>query len=255
VHIVETIAGRVARICINRPEKRNALNLETCRQLLGAFDRAESDPSIGAVVICGNGPAFCAGMDLQEVLSADQEALVDLHERLFTVIQRARKPIVAAVHGAALAAGMGLACNAHIVVASEQASFGLTEIRIGLWPVIVFRSVVRAIGERRAIDLSLTGRTIDASEAKAMGLVSAIVSESSLTQALEWAEKLAGFSPTAVGAGLEYANRTRAMSWEEAAPIGHRMRAELMASDDFTEGVRAFLEKRPPVWPSLHRKV
>src|SRR5580700_6007261 len=147
------------RVALNRPEKRNALDSATCRDLLDAFRKAESDPAIGAILLCGNGPAFCAGMDLKEALAADQSGLADLHERLFTTIQRARKPMIAAVHGAALAAGTGLAANAHMVIASPDAQFGLTEIRIGLWPVIVFRAVARAIGERRATELSLTGRT------------------------------------------------------------------------------------------------
>jgi enoyl-CoA hydratase/carnithine racemase len=244
------VIDRVARFSINRPEKRNALNANTCRQLLDAFDRAEADPAVGAIMLRGNGTAFCAGMDLDEVLSADQNELTDLHERLFTVIQRARKPIVAGVRGAALAGGMGLAANAHIVIASPESRFGLTEIRIGLWPIVVFRAVSRAIGERRTTELSLTGRSIGADEALKFGLVAELAGDPKI-KAFELAQKLAEFSPAAISTGLEYIDRIRGLGWKEAAPIGHRMRAELMATDDFTEGVRAFLEKRPPEWPSL----
>ncbi len=243
--------GRVARFSINRPEKRNALNSETCRQLLEAIDHAEADPGIGTMMLRGNGTAFCSGMDLGEVLSADQEELVELHERLFTIIQRARKPILAAVHGAALAAGMGLAANAHIVIAAPDARFALTEIRIGLWPVIVFRSVARAIGERRATELSLTGRTIGADEALNYGIVSQLACDPQV-QALELATTLSQFSPTALATGLEQIARTRNLDWNEAAPINREIRAKLMASKDFKEGVAAFLEKRRPDWPSLH---
>lgn len=242
--------GRVARFTLNRPEKRNALNADTCRQMLEAFDRAEADSGVGCVLLQGNGPSFCAGMDLAEVLSADPDELVNLHERLFTVIDRARKPIVAAVHGAAIAAGTGLAANSHIVIASPDAKFALTEVRIGLWPVIVFRSVVRAVGERRATELSITGRMVGAEEALSFGLVTEIVDDPQ-KRALEIAQQVAGFSPTVMALGLDHVAKTRGLSWPETNPIDRRMRAELMTAPDFAEGVKAFLEKRRPEWPSL----
>jgi enoyl-CoA hydratase/carnithine racemase len=243
--------GRVRRVTLNRPEKRNALNTAVCRELIAEFDRAEADPDIGAILICGEGPAFCAGMDLSEVLSADQDELMGLHERLFTMIDRARKPIVAAVQGPALAAGMGLAANAHVVVAGRDARFGLTEIRIGLWPVVVFRAVVRAIGERRATELSISGRYMRADEALSAGLV-AEIAEDPKARAFEIARQLASFSPTAMATGLEHVARIRGLPWSDAVAINQELRARMMASDDFREGVNAFLEKRPPRWPSLH---
>jgi enoyl-CoA hydratase/carnithine racemase len=157
---------------------------------------------------------------------------------------------VAAVHGAAIAAGTGLAANAHVVIAAPDARFALTEIRIGLWPVIVFRAVSRAIGERHATELSLTGRTISGEEALRLGLVAEVAADPKTT-ALEVARRLSEFSPVAIAAGLEYVDCIRGVEWTEAAPIGHKMRSELMAMDDFREGVRAFLEKRQPRWPSL----
>jgi methylglutaconyl-CoA hydratase len=244
------VVDRVVRVEINRPQKRNALNVATCQELLAVFERAELDPAIGAVLLLGKGPAFCAGMDLEEVVYTHQQGLTEAHERLFTTIERARKPIVAGVEGPALAAGMGLAANCHIVIAAPEAQFGLTEIRIGLWPIIVFRAVVRAIGERRATELSLTGRTIGADEAMQFGLVAEISGDPKL-RALETAKRLSEFSPAAVAAGLEYVDRARGLGWAEAAAIGHKMRDDLMATKDFAEGVRAFLEKRPPEWPSL----
>ncbi|MGH9658996.1 MAG: enoyl-CoA hydratase/isomerase family protein, partial [Bryobacteraceae bacterium] len=123
--------GRVARLALNRPDKRNALSFALCRALVEALEQAEADPGVGAILLSGHGPAFCAGMDLGEMESPEAMAASQIHERLFTAGARSRKPIVAAVEGAALAGGMGLAANAHIVVAAEDATFGLTEIRIG----------------------------------------------------------------------------------------------------------------------------
>jgi enoyl-CoA hydratase/carnithine racemase len=99
--------GRVLTITLNRPEKRNALNLKLCRDLTEAFDRADTDHSVGAIVLNANGPVFCGGMDLKEVLEINENQLAAIHERLFTTIQRIRTPIVAAVHGSALAGGTG----------------------------------------------------------------------------------------------------------------------------------------------------
>ena len=150
---------RVLRLTLNRPQKRNALNEELSRALLAALEAADDDGAVGAIVLTGNGGAFCAGMDLREVLDAQVAArMAPLHERLFTMIGRMRKPVVAAIQGAAIAGGTGVAANAHIVIAADDAQFGLTEIRIGLWPVLIFPACALAMGERRTTELALTGR-------------------------------------------------------------------------------------------------
>jgi enoyl-CoA hydratase/carnithine racemase len=242
--------GRVLRIVLNRPEKRNALNIDLCRQLVAALDHAESDPSVGAVVLAGNGPAFCSGMDLSEVLESDNLQLSGLHERIFTAINRLRKPIIAAVHGPAMAGGVGLAANAHIVVASPDSTFGITEIKIGLWPVLIFRACELAMGERRTTELSLTGRIFDAREAHAYGLVTELADDP-LARAEQIAAGIAEFSPVALGAGLDYVHHIRIRNWDQAGKIGQVTRERLMASPDFEEGVHAYWEKRKPHWPSL----
>src|SRR5215469_6105928 len=136
---VETrLENRVLRIALNRPEKRNALNMEMCHELADAFDNADRDDAVGCILLCGNGVGFCSGMDLAEAREADPLQVMELQEKVFTVISRTRTPIVAAVHGPALAGGTGLAANAHILVASPDAKFGMTEIRVGLWPVLVY---------------------------------------------------------------------------------------------------------------------
>lgn len=225
--------GRVLCLTLNRPEKRNALNTELCRALVAAFDEADSDSSIGAVLLAANGPAFCAGMDLGE------EPDPRIHERLFTTISRAVKPIVAVVQGAALAGGAGLAANAHIVVAGEDARFGLTEIRIAMWPVLVFRAVSLAIGERRAIELSLSGRIFDAAEAQRIGLVAEINSDP-MPRGREIAEQLSKQSALAQAKGLAYAVRIRDLTWDEAGLEGLAVREELMRNPEFQRAIAAY---------------
>jgi len=244
--------GRVLRVALNRPEKRNALNLELCRELVAALDRADSDPKAGAVLLSGNGKAFCAGMDLNEVLSAPQGPLGKVHEQLFIAGARMTKPVVAAVQGPALAGGTGLVANAHIVVASEDATFGLTEIRIGLWPFLIFRGIRAALGERRALELSLTGRVFGAQEALQFGLVHHVVPGAELdARAFEIASTLAAASPMALRSGLMFVQQTRGKSWTDAGEIARQIRDQVFQGEDFQEGIRAFREKRQPHWPSI----
>ena len=244
--------GRVLRLALNRPERRNALNLELCGALAAALEQAEKDAGVGAVLLSGNGKSFCAGMDLNEVLAPGAGAINEVHERIFTAGVRMTKPLVAAVHGAALAGGTGLAANCHIVLAAEDATFGLTEIRIGLWPFVIFRTVTAAVGLRRATELALSGRTFGASEARDYGLVHHVTEPGRLLQqAHQIAGAIAEASPTAIHAGLAFVRAARGKSWEEAGELARRMRNEVFHSADFREGIRAFQEKRPPRWPSI----
>jgi enoyl-CoA hydratase/carnithine racemase len=250
-NILESVReGRVLRLYLNRPEKRNALNAEMCRTLTAALEEADRDPAIGAILLAGRGKSFCAGMDLIEAgEGGDSAPLAEVHERLFTVGSRLGKPLVAVVHGAALAGGTGLVANCHIVIASPDATFGLTEIRLGLWPFLVFRAVAMALGERRTVELALTGRIFSGPEAQEIGLVHE-VSEDVDHRGREVAGTLAAFSPTAIRGGLRFVQETRGVDWKTAGIIGQRARNEVFESPDFQEGLRAFREKRPPDWPS-----
>jgi enoyl-CoA hydratase/carnithine racemase len=239
-------SGRLLRLALNRPDKRNALNLELCGALVEALEAANRDPGVGAILLTGNGKSFCAGMDLHEIADADREAISRVHERLFTIGARLGKPLIAAVQGAALAGGTGLVANCHIVIASKDATFGLTEIRLGLWPFLVFRAVTAAIGERRTVELALTGRIFGAAEARDFGLVHGVDGD-----ALELASALADSSPTAIQTGLRCAQEVRGRNWTEAGEISQRARRELFETADFQEGILAFREKRKPVWPSI----
>ena len=246
--------GRVLRLAVNRPEKRNALNLELCRALVEALEAADRDPGVGAILLTGNGKAFCAGMDLHEIAGVDTDvdtaAISHVHERLFTIGARLGKPFIAAVHGAALAGGTGLVANCHIAIASQDATFGLTEIRLGLWPFLVFRAVAAAVGERRTVELALTGRVFGAAEARELGLIHEIASDLE-ARAMEVANTLAESSPTAIRSGLRCLQEVRSKHFSLAGEISQRVRREVFESADFQEGIRAFREKRQPRWPSI----
>ncbi len=207
-------------------------------------------PHIGAIVLTGNGPSFSAGMDLKELGNVPIETINNVHEQLFTLNMRLGTPLIAAVNGLAMGGGAGLVANCHIAVASEKAQFGLTEIKLGLWPFLVFRAMEVAVGERRAIELALTGRTFSAQEAHEMRLIHEITGDCN-QRAMEIAEALSRSSPTAIHSGLDFVHEVRGKGWDSASMIARRIRDELFRSPDFQEGVRAFREKREPRWPSI----
>lgn len=243
-------SGRVVTLRLNRPDKRNALSADLCLRLVRALEEADADPSIGAIVLAANGPAFCAGMDLAEVRPDNPREFDVVHEQLFTIGARLVTPLIAAVAGPALGGGTGLVANCHIAVAADRAIFGLTEIRLGLWPFLVFRAVSAAIGERRALEMALTGRTFSAHEAKETGLVHEVVHDPAAS-AGALAEAIAGSSPTAIRAGMGFVQEVRGSDWKEAGLIAARIRNQVFQSADFREGILAFREKRKPKWPSL----
>jgi enoyl-CoA hydratase/carnithine racemase len=242
--------GRVLRIALNRPDTHNALNSDLCRELLDVINRANRDTHIGAMVLTGNGDSFSSGMDLKELGHVAVETIDQVHEQLFTLYMRLSTPLIAAVNGLAVGGGTGLVANCHIVIASEQAKFGLTEIRLGLWPFLVFRAMQVAVGERRTIEMALTGRNFAVQEAQAIGLVHEVVPDCH-QRAMEVAEAVSRSSPTAIHSGLDFVQEVRGKDWDSAGLIAKRVREEIFQSADFQEGVRAFREKRQPNWPSI----
>jgi enoyl-CoA hydratase/carnithine racemase len=150
--------SRLCRIALASPENRNVLDAAACRELLRELRDAAADEGTGAILIEADGPVFCAGAECEDA-------------GLFTIGQSIAKPIVAAVHGVAISGGLALVANAHVVVAAQGTSFGLTDIREGRWQEPVFLAVARALGERRALELGLTGRVFSTPEALAWGLV------------------------------------------------------------------------------------
>jgi enoyl-CoA hydratase/carnithine racemase len=249
-HLLSAREGRLLRLTLNRPDKRNALDAALCRELVDALDGAAADPSVGAILLLANGKVFCAGMDLAEIEGGcDTDEITALHERLFTAGARLTKPLIAGIHGAALGGGTGLVANCHIAVAAPEATFGLTEIRLGLWPFLVYRAVEAALGERRTLELSLTGRIFPAAEAREYALVHEIALDAP-ARAYEIARSIAAASPFAVEKGMEFVQKARGLTWQAAGVIARDARDQVFSGADFREGIRAFREKRTPNWPS-----
>jgi enoyl-CoA hydratase/carnithine racemase len=186
-------------------------------------------------------------MDLDEALSTEAAALADLHDRLFTAFVWLHKPLIVAAHGAALAGGTGLVANAHLAVAAEDATFGLTEIRIGLWPFLIFRAAVAAMGERRTVELSLSGRIFSAAEAQSYGLVHHVVPAAELeSRVRNIAQAVAESSPMAIASGLAFVRETRGATLEGAGRIARNFRQQIFDGGDFQDRVRKFRAKGKP---------
>lgn len=243
---------RVLRLTLSRPEQKNVLDEGLCHELLAALAAAGRDRSVGAVLLDAAGPVFCAGLDLADALQPEAPETARLHEELFTFGLHYHKPIVAAVQGPCLAAGLGLLANAHIVLASQGVQFGLTEIRYGAFPFIPFRALALALGERRAVELALTGRLFSAPEARDYGLVHEVCPPFELDdRATHTARHLSLVAQESLRRGLDFVQKSRELSWKTAGILAAEMTAKTRHSADYAEGIRALREDRAPHWPSL----
>jgi enoyl-CoA hydratase/carnithine racemase len=247
---------RVLHLTLNRQGKRNALTAAMCSAIVRAIDEVQERNDIGCILLSAAGSVFCAGMDLDEAATgaegSDSASLFQAHDDVFSIGARSRKPLVICVNGAALGGGLGLVAQGHVVLASELAVFGLPEIRIGLWPFVVYRAIEAAVGDRRTLELSLTGDMFQPSQALAWGLVHRICPSVELAaRGHAIARDLAKASPLALASGMRYFQESRGKSWKEAGELAAALRPGLMASDDFKEGIAAFKQKREPRWPSM----
>ncbi len=243
---------RVLHVTLNRPDKRNALTSKMCAGIVKAIQSAQNRHDIGAIVIGAVGQVFCAGMDLDEASEMHDDELADVHEDLFTIGANSSKPIVVYVNGPALGGGLGLVAQGHVVLAAQGSVFGLPEIRVGLWPFMVYRAVEAALGARRTLELSLTGRVVHANDALQWGIVHHLCQPAETAdRAKALARELAKASPTAIAAGMQYFHGSRGKTSKEAGELAKRLRSGLMQSEDFKEGYEAFKHKREPNWPSM----
>lgn len=246
--------GAVTLITLNRPKALNALSSTVLGELIDAFAAYEADASQRCAVITGSGDkAFAAGADIKEMV--EKSGAQFFSEDFFAgwtsqLVKAVRKPWIAAVNGFALGGGCELAMMADFIIASDTAKFGQPEIKLGVAPGMGgSQRLTRAVGKSKAMDMCLTGRNMDAAEAERAGLVSRVVPlESLLDEALKAAEQIAAMPPLAAKMNKEMVNVAFETTLDAGLLIERRMFQVLTATEDKTEGMTAFVEKRPGVW-------
>jgi methylglutaconyl-CoA hydratase len=249
-----TTEGPVSIITLNRPDKRNAISFQLVEELMAVLDEIERS-SAQVVILTGAGKAFCAGMDLEELKSllgkTHDENVKDSARmaRIFRRLYEYPKPTIAAVNGAAIAGGTGLATMCDFTLAVPEAKFGYTEVRIGFVPAIVSSVLVWQVGHKIARDLLLTGRLFDAAEAYRFGLVNEVVApEKLMDRARELAGQLLENSPSSVCATKKLINSFIASALDQQIASAIEDNARIRTTADFREGISSFLEKRKPRW-------
>ncbi|MFD1812537.1 enoyl-CoA hydratase [Rhodococcus gannanensis] len=248
---IDSDAG-IGTIVLDRPGQRNPLSSNVMRQVTDGLRSLSANPAIRAVVIAAEGPVFSAGHDLSEMVGRtldEEQAIFDVCVEMMDAVQLIPQPVIAAVQGPAIAAGCQLAASCDLVVASESAVFGTPGVRIGLFCSTPMVAVSRAVGRKRAMQMLLTGDTIDAATAADWGLVNLVVPPEEVNgQVRSLATRITSASPLTLQIGKQAFYRQIDLPQDQA----YSAMAETMASNavtcDAQEGMTAFLEKRPPVW-------
>jgi methylglutaconyl-CoA hydratase len=249
--VVAELQEGVLWLTLNRPDKRNAVDSVMVEALLAGLERGDLDRDVSVVAIRGAGKDFCAGLDLAELLESADKSLAD-NERdaarfgeVFVRIRALPKPVVAVVHGRALAGGCGLATSCDLVLAHADASFGYPEIRRGFVPAMVMTMLRRAAGERIAFDLVATGRILSAAEAVQIGLVSRVLPASSFDEDVRaLVADMAGASSSALALIKHQLYELDGLSFEDGVALGARVNAAARNTPDFRRAVSQFLGKK-----------
>jgi enoyl-CoA hydratase len=247
------VSDRIATLTVNRPDKLNALNDATIAELGKAIDEIRSRDDIAGVIVTGAGRAFVAGADISELASQTPtiaKARARTGQEVFRKFETSPKPVIAAVNGFALGGGCELALACHIRIASDKAKFGQPEVKLGTCPGFGgTQRLSRLVGKGRAIQLITTAEMIDANEAYRIGLVNKVVATDELAgAALDMMKLILGNGPLAVALCIEAVDRGLEMSLEEGLVLEANHFGLLAATEDMTEGMKAFLEKRAPVF-------
>jgi len=248
------VAEGVARLTINRPERRNALSWSVISELRARVAEAKDDEAVRVVVLTGAGEkAFCAGADLGGM--AEGAGYLELHDargelaRLFEDLWALGKPTIARVRGYALAGGFGLALACDMVIAADDAQFGTPEIDVGLWPFMITVPLVRSMAPKKVLELMLTGRRVGAEEADRIGFLTRVVAVDDLDATVDLlAASLAAKSPALVRLGRDSFYAVWDRSASEALRHLHPLLTIATQTEDSKEGIAAFVEKRPPEW-------
>jgi len=242
--------GGVLTVTLNRPEKKNAIDTPMIAGLLGAIERADLDAEVRVVVLRGAGADFCAGMDLNELLASADKTVEQNRDaalrfgEIFIRIRKLPKPVVAAVHGRALAGGCGLATACDLLVATESAKFGYPEVQRGFVPAIVMTLLKRTVGEKVAFDLAATGRILSAPEAAELGLVSRVYEDSDFEEQVgEVLRALAASSASALAFTKQQFYQLDGLRFEDGIRLGADVNAVSRTTPDFRTALQAFLKK------------
>ncbi|MET0443688.1 MAG: enoyl-CoA hydratase/isomerase family protein [Pseudorhodoplanes sp.] len=246
--------GAALWITINRPEKRNAMNADVIAGIADGYRQAHDDADVRAIVLTGAGEkAFCAGADLANSGSAFAQDFSkpngDLAD-LMRLSQNATKPAIARINGVCMAGGMGLLCMTDMAVAADTAIFGLPEVKVGVFPMQVLALLQSIAPRRRVNEWCITGEPFDARTAQDAGLLNHIVPAAELDAKVEWLiARITDKSPTAIRRGKYAMRAIAAMSFDESIAYLESQIAILSMTEDAKEGLKAFAEKRKPVWP------
>ena len=249
--------GGVARVWLNRPEVHNALSAALGQALLAALAELAMDPSCRVVVLGGRGPSFCAGADIGEMKASAGAAFeANLAEAgrlgsVFAAVAEFPRPVIARLHGGVLGGGMGFAAACDLCVAADGATFGLTEVRLGILPAVISPYVIRRLGDRAARELMLTGERFGAADALRVGFVHHVVPGGELdARVTERAAELLKGAPTAQARVKELLARWGNTGWDEYRAALPQVLAQVRAGDEAKDGLAAFFEKRKPGWVS-----